>query len=98
VKTLAFITGTIAMAAIAVLWFPGSWPAVAVGWTLYLVMAIVSTAWYTGLLILAVFSIWWVLAQPALPRRRPVTGGLYRLQSAAGRLDASRCTSRTGED
>ena len=97
-KTLAIIMGTIAVAAIAVLWFPGSWPVVAVGWTLYLLMAIVSTAWYTGLLILAVFSIWWVLAQPALPRRHPVTRGLYHLEDATGRLDASRRTSRTRED
>ena len=66
VKTLTIIAGAVATGAIAVVGFPGSWPAVAIGWTLYLTMAIVSTTWYTGLLILAVLSIWWVLRQPAL--------------------------------
>ena len=45
------------------MWFPDGWPAYAFGWMVYLTIAIVSTTWYAGLLILAGFSIWWVLRQ-----------------------------------
>ena len=58
---------------VAIVRFPRSWPAHAVGWTLYLLMAIASTTWFTGLLVLAVLSVWWVLRQATgtLPRRWP---------------------------
>ena len=62
-KAVAIVAGTVATSATAVVWFPESWLAAATGWTLYLTMGLVSTTWYAGLLILAVFSIWWVLRQ-----------------------------------
>lgn len=62
-KTFASIAGAVATGAAAVVWFPESWLAYAAGWALYLTIALVSTTWYTGLLILAVFSIGWVLRQ-----------------------------------
>ena len=97
-KAVAIIAGTVATGAIAIVWFPGSWPAYAFGWMVYLMIAIVSTTWYTALLILAVLSIWWVLRQPALPHRRPVPRGSTAASGATGALDAGHGTTRTGED
>ena len=71
-KTLTIVVAAVVTGAIAVVWFPTSWATHAIGWTFYLTMAIVSTTWYTGLLILAVLSVWWVLRQPALS---PAAGG-----------------------
>ena len=62
-KTFAIVAGVVATGATAIVWFPESWPAYAFGWMVYLTVAIVSTTWYAGLLILAGFSIWWVLRQ-----------------------------------
>lgn len=62
-KTFASIAGTVAAGATAIVWFPESWLAYAFGWMVYLTIAIVSATWYTGLLIVAVLSIWWVLRQ-----------------------------------
>ena len=77
-KRIAIIAATIAAGSIAIVWFPGSWPAYAFGWMVYLAIAIISTAWYSGLLILAALAIWWVLRQQPLPL--PPAGGRHGAQ------------------
>ena len=67
-KAFVIVAGAVATGTTAIVWFPESWPAHAFGWMVYLMIAIIGTTWYTGLLIVAVLSIWWVLRQPALSR------------------------------
>lgn len=50
----------------AIVWFPESPVAAAVGWTIYLVLAVVSTAWGMAALgvAAAVAAVWWTLTRP----------------------------------
>lgn len=50
----------------AIVWFPESPVAAAIGWTIYLVLAVVSTAWGMAALGVgaAVAAVWWTLTRP----------------------------------
>ena len=63
---LAAIAVCVVVAVGAIGWFPGSPVTVAIGWTIYLVLAVVTTAW--GMTALgvgaAVAAVWWTLSRP----------------------------------
>lgn len=64
---LAAVAVCVVVAVVAIGWFPESPVTVAVGWTIYLVLAVVTTTW--GMTALgvgaAVAAIWWTLSRPS---------------------------------
>ena len=63
---LAVVTAYLVVAVVAIGWFPGSPVTVVVGWTIYLALAVVTTAWGTAALGVgaAIVAIWWTLTRP----------------------------------
>jgi len=63
---LAFVTVYLVVAVVAIGWFPESPVTVAVGWTIYLALAVVTTAWGMAALGVgaAIVAIWWTLTRP----------------------------------
>lgn len=64
--TLAVVTVCLVVAVVAIGWFPGSPVTVAVGWTIYFALAVVTTAWGMAALGVgaAVAAVWWTLTRP----------------------------------
>ena len=63
---LAVVTVYLVVAVVAIGWFPGSPVTVAVGWTIYFALAVVTTAWGMAALGVgaAIVAIWWTLTRP----------------------------------
>lgn len=63
---LAAIAVHLIVTVAAIVWFPESPVAAAAGWTIYLVLAVVSTAWGMAALGVgaAVAAVWWTLTRP----------------------------------
>ena len=63
---LAFVTVYLVVAVVAIGWFPESPVTVVVGWTIYLALAVITTAWGMAALGVgaAIVAIWWTLTRP----------------------------------